>query len=34
MNDIQEYDLVALIADAIAYVLNHEMTMRSPFIGM
>jgi len=26
MNDIQEYDLVALTEDAIAYGLNHEMT--------
>jgi hypothetical protein len=34
MNEIQEYHLVALTEDAIAHVLNHEMTMRSPFIGM
>ena len=30
MNEIQEYDLVALTEDAIAYALKHEMTRRSP----
>ncbi len=29
MNEIQEYDLVALTEDAIAYALKHEMTKRS-----
>jgi len=29
MNEIQEYYLVALIEEAIAYPLNHEMTRRS-----
>ena len=31
MNEIQEYDLVALTEDAIAYPLKHEMTRRSPY---
>ena len=32
MNEIQEYYLVALIEEAIAYALNHEMRKRSPFL--